>query len=85
MSDKKPQIQAAINTIAFFEDKEIRREWYNDERWFSVVDVVSILSDSKDGRKYRNKLKQRLKEEWSEMVTNCHQLKFLASDGKKYL
>lgn len=85
MPNKKPNLQTAANTIAFFEDKEIRREWYNDERWFSVVDVVSILSESKDGRKYRNKLKQRLKEEWSEMVTFCHQLKFLASDGKKYL
>lgn len=85
MPDKKPHLQTPENTIAFFQDKEIRRERYNDERWFSVVDVVSILSDSKDGRKYRNKLKQRLKEEWSEMVTLCHQLKFLASDGKKYL
>ena len=71
-------------TIAMFENQNIRRERYNDERWFSVVDIVSVLSQSSDGRKYRNKLKQRLKEEWSEMVTNYHQLKFMSSDGKKY-
>jgi prophage antirepressor-like protein len=50
-------------TIAMFENQNIRRERYNDERWFSVVDIVSVLSQSSDGRKYRNKLKQRLKEE----------------------
>lgn len=73
------------NTIAFFEDQAIRRVRHEDERRFSVVDVVGILSGSTDWRKYWNKLKQRIKEEWSELVTNCHQLKFLASDGKKYL
>jgi hypothetical protein len=46
------------------------------------VDVVSVLTDSVDGRKYWNKLKQRLKEEGNEPVTNCHQLKLLAQDGK---
>jgi len=73
-------------TIAFFEDKEVRRERYNDERRFSVIDIVNILSDSQslDKWSYRRKLKQRLSEEWSEIVTNCHELKFLASDGKKY-
>lgn len=73
-------------TIAFFEDKEIRRERYNDERRFSVVDIVNVLSGSKsiDKWAYRRKLKQRLSEEWSEIVTDCHELKFLASDGKKY-
>lgn len=56
---------------------ETEEEWY-----FSVVDVVSALTGSVDGRKYWNKLKQRLKEEGNETVTNCHQLKMPAGDGK---
>ncbi len=53
------------------------------EKWyFSIVDVVSILTESIDGRKYWNKLKQRLKEEENETVTNCHGLKMRATDGK---
>lgn len=52
---------------------------------FSIVDVVSILTESTDGRKYWNKLKQRLKEEGNETVTNCHQLKMQAVDGKMRL
>ncbi len=50
--------------------------------YISVVDIVGVLSNSKDGRKYWNKLKQRLKEEGNETVTNCHQLKLKAGDGK---
>ncbi len=75
------------NKIQIFEDKRIRTAWNEEtEEWyFSVVDVVSVLSDSADGRKYWNKLKQRLKEEGSETVTNCHQLKMTAADGKKRL
>jgi len=70
--------------LAFFEGKKIRRIWDEvAEKWFfSVVDIVWSLSESKDARKYWNKLKQRLKEEWSEVVTNCHQLKLIAEDGK---
>ncbi len=73
-------------TIALFENNEIRRERYNEERMFSVVDIVNILSSSqsKDKWAYRRKLKQRLDAEWSEIVTNCHELKFLAADNKKY-
>lgn len=56
---------------------EGEEEWY-----FSVVDVVSVLTGSKDGRKYWNKLKQRLKEEGNQTVTECHQLKMKAPDGK---
>ena len=69
---------------ALFENKKIRSVWGEaEEEWyFSVVDVVGALTDSADGRKYWNKLKQRLKEEGSETVTNCHQLKLRASDGK---
>lgn len=73
--------------VALFEGKQIRRVW--DEKgekwWFSVVDVVGVLSDSVDSRKYWNKLAQRLRDEGSESVTKCHQLKLESSDGKFYL
>ena len=72
------------NNIQIFENKKIRTAWDSEhEEWyFSVVDVVSVLTDSIDGRKYWNKLKQRLKDEGNETVTNCHQLKMTAADGK---
>ena len=77
------------NKIKVFESKQVRTLWNPDEEewYFSVVDVVAVLTDSKDyltGRKYWNKLKQRLKAEGSELVTFCHQLKMQASDGKYY-
>lgn len=73
-----------------FEDQPIRTAWdeENEEWYFSVVDVVGVLTDSTDyntGRKYWNKLKQRLKEEGNELVTNCHQLRMKAADGKRRL
>ena len=73
--------------LQMFEDQPIRTAWDEErEEWyFSVVDVVRVLTDSPDyttGRKYWNKLKQRLKEEGSELVTDCHQLKMKAADGK---
>ena len=69
-----------------FNDKTIRTVWDKDEEkyYVSVTDVVGAVSESKDGRKYWNKLKQRLKEEGNESVTNCHQLKLKSSDGKYY-
>ena len=72
------------DAIKLFEDKKIRSLWDEEqEKWyFSVVDVVSILTESVDGRKYWNKLKQRLLEEGNETVTNCPQLKLIAPDGK---
>jgi prophage antirepressor-like protein len=70
------------NEIAIFENKKIRRIWHEEDWWFSVVDVVGALTDSEDPRKYWNKLIQRLREENSEVVTNCHQLKLIAEDGK---
>ena len=76
------------NALVVFEDKKIRRIWHNDEWWFSVVDVVAILTEQRDplkSRKYWNKLNQRLREEGSEVVTNCHQLKLLSLDGKMRL
>lgn len=73
--------------IAIFEGNNIRRIWDDEkELWyFSVVDVVGVLTESLDPRKYWNKLAQRLREEGSEVVTKCHRLKFQASDGKYYL
>jgi len=68
-----------------FEGRNIRKVWHNEEWWFSVIDVVAILTDQSDyltARKYWNKLSQRLREEGSEAVTNCHQLKLTAEDGK---
>ena len=73
-----------ISLTKLFEDERIRTVWDKEqEKYFiSVVDIVSVISESKDGRKYWNKLKQRLKEEGNESVTNCHQLKLKATDGK---
>lgn len=76
--------------IKLFEEKKVRTVWDDkEEKWyFSIVDVVGILVESKDyqtSRKYWNKLKQRLKEEGFEPVTNCHQLKMRATDGKMRL
>ncbi len=73
--------------LKLFEEKKVRTVWDDEqEKWyFSIVDVVSILTESTDGRKYWNKLKQRLKEEGNETVTNCHQLKMQAVDGKMNL
>ena len=78
------------HAIQLFEDQKIRVAWdaEREEWYFSIVDVVGVLTDSLDyntGRKYWNKLKQRLKEEGSELVTNCHQLKMRAADGKNRL
>lgn len=78
------------NSIKLFGDDKIRAIWDDEqEKWyFSVVDVVAVLTNSKDfqtARKYWNKLKQRLKEEGFEPVTNCHQLKMPAADGKMRL
>ena len=76
--------------IKLFEERKVRTIWDNThEKWyFSIVDVVAILADSKDfltARKYWNKLKERLKKEGNETVSNCHQLKLEAADGKMRL
>jgi hypothetical protein len=78
------------NYLAIFEGRKIRRIWdEKQEKWyFSVVDIVQALIQQEDyqsARKYWNKLKERLKKEGNESVSNCHQLKFEASDGKFYL
>jgi len=72
------------NKIVVFESKRIRRIWHNEEWFFSVVDVCGALTDSPDAGAYWRKLKQRLKDEGSKVVTFCHELKLEASDGKKY-
>jgi hypothetical protein len=68
--------------IAVFRGKEIRKTIHKNEWWFSVVDVCEALTESPDAGAYWRKLKQRLKEEGSEVVTFCHGLKLEAPDGK---
>ena len=70
--------------IAIFKGKTVRKTIHNNEWWFSVVDVCGALTESADSGAYWRKLKQRLKDEGSEVVTFCHGLKLEAPDGKKY-
>ena len=74
------------DAIKLFEDRKIRTLWDDEkEEWyFSIVDVVSVLTDSPNPRKYWSVLKNRLKKEGSELTTNCSQLKMLSADGKYY-
>jgi hypothetical protein len=72
------------NVLVVFQGKNIRRIWHENQWFFSVVDIVAILSESKDPRTYWKVLKHRLRDEGSEVVTNCNQLKLPASDGKYY-
>ena len=71
-------------TLKLFQDTNIRTQWDADaEKWyFSIVDVIAALTESADPSAYWRKLKQRLKEEGNETVTNCHGLKLVAPDGK---
>ena len=73
--------------IQLFEEKKVRTVWDDEqEKWFfSIVDVCEVLTDSKDPQAYWRKLKQRLKTEGNETVTNCHALKMKAADGKMRL
>ena len=73
-----------MNEIKLYENKKIRSAWDDEkEEWyFSVVDVVGVLTESEEPAAYWRKLKQRLKEEGSQTVTNCHSLKMKAKDGK---
>ncbi|MCQ2536827.1 MAG: Bro-N domain-containing protein [Lachnospiraceae bacterium] len=75
------------DSVQQYEDKKVRSVWDSEKEcwWFSVVDVVSILTESVDPTAYWRKLKQRLKEEGNETVTNCHSLKMKATDGKMRL
>jgi len=73
--------------IKLFEEQKVRMEWDDEkEKWFfSIVDVCAVLTGSKDPQAYWRKLKQRLKDEGNETVTNCHALKMKAADGKMRL
>ena len=76
--------ETALTKIAVFKGKQIRRVWDEQkEKWFfSVVDIVTVLTDSVSPLAYWRKLKERLKKEGSQTVTNCHGLKMLVADGK---
>lgn len=72
-------------SLVVFQDRKIRRIWFDGEWYFSVVDIVAVLTEQlnhQKARKYWNKLSQRLREEGSEVVTSCHRLKLPAEDGK---
>jgi len=75
------------NSIQLFEEKTVRTLWDDtEEKWyFSIVDVIAVLTNSLDANAYWRKLKQRLNEEGNETVTNCHGLKMRAADGKMRL
>ena len=74
------------NKIQLFEEKKVRTVWDDEtEEWyFSIVDVVGILTDSPNPNNYWKVLKNRLKKEGSQLVTNCNQLKMQSADGKYY-
>ena len=73
------------NALVVFQDKRIRRIWHNDGWWFSVVDIISALTESDNPQTYWRVLKKRLKDEGDETVTNCNALKMSAPDGKMRL
>lgn len=75
------------NSIKIFEQRKVRSQWDEQQEkwWFSIVDVIEVLTESIDASAYWRKLKQRLKEEGNETVTNCHTLKMEARDGKMRL
>ncbi len=74
------------NKIQLFEERKVRSIWDEEtEEWyFSIVDVVGVLTDSPNPNNYWKVLKNRLKKEGSQLVTNCNQLKMQSSDGKYY-
>jgi len=75
------------NTIRLFQDQKVRIQWDNEkEKWFfSIVDIIGILTESPNPRKYWSVLKTRLKQEGSELTTKCSQLKMQSADGKFYM
>ena len=76
-----------LNAIQLFENKKVRTVWDAEQvKWFiSIIDVIEVLTESINPNAYWRKLKQRLKEEGNETVTNCHGLKMIATDGKMRL
>src|SRR3989344_5311036 len=71
-----------MNALVVFQDKKIRRTWFNEEWWFSVVDVIQVLTESDRPRKYWSDLKTKLTEEGFEVSEKIGQLKMKAEDGK---
>jgi hypothetical protein len=80
----KITVMSKQTEIKIFDDKQVRTFWDREqEKWFiAIVDVIAVLTESIDPNAYWRKLKQRLKVEENETVTNCHSLKMLATDGK---
>lgn len=76
-----------MSKLKIFQDKHVRSHWDEDkELWyFSIIDIITVLTDSVDAGAYWRKLKERLKKEGNETVTNCHSLKMVAPDGKMRL
>jgi len=76
-----------MSAIILFEENQVRRAWNPaEEKWyFAVVDVIAVLTGSADAGAYWRKLKERLKKEGNQTVTNCHALKMTAADGKQRL
>ena len=75
------------NAIKVFEEKKVRTVWDSDkEEWyFSIVDVIAVLTESPNPRKYWSVLKTRLKKEGSELTTNCSQMKMRSADNRRYM
>jgi prophage antirepressor-like protein len=73
------------NKLIVFQNKEIRRKWHNNEWYFSVIDIIAVLTDSNNPQVYWRVLKKRLSDEGSETVTICNGLKLKAPDGKMRL
>lgn len=76
-----------MSAVTLFEEKQVRRAWNQaEEKWyFAIVDVIAVLTESIDAGGYWRKLKERLKKDGNETVTNCHGLKMTAADGKQRL
>lgn len=74
-------------SIRFFDDREVRAVWdeQNSKWWFSVIDIITVITDSNNPRKYWSVMKTRLKKDWNQLTTKCSQLKLESSDWKKYL
>ena len=83
----EPTVKPQKVSIRFFNNKEVRAAWDNDgNRWlFSVVDVIAVLTESKNPRNYWKVMKHRLTQDGNELVTRCNQLRLGAADGKRYL
>jgi len=78
-------MEKSKNKLVVFQNTEVRRTWHEDEWYYSVVDIVEVLTDSKKPRDYWYRVKKRAtEEEQMELSTNCRQLKLDSSDGKKY-